>query len=173
MTRAEQIDAALKLLDPPRGERENWRKHIEEALNWQQTIFQNNADELKWAGSKEGKKALTRYVKALDEARRSYALLNPSIRGFLSLEMSSIEHDLVEAKAMQTHYSRPRKRPINKTAKAAVRDAGMLLIQCGLQAELDKTRKGKWHELAKVLADTRSDLRHYMDQFPWRKIGNK
>ncbi len=173
MTREQQISKALKLLDPPPHERENWRKHVEEALIWQQTVFQNKEDEIEWAGSKQGKKALTRYVDALREVRASYAALNPSIQRFLPQQMFSIEHNLIEAEAMQTHYSRPRRRPLNKTARAAVSSAGILLIQCGLQAELDNTRKGKWHELAKVLADTRSDLRHYMDQFPWRKTGNK
>ena len=171
MTHAQQISEALKVLDPPHDKREEWRKHVEEALNWQQTVFQSNADELKWADSKEGKKALTRYVKALREVRASYTALNPSIQRFLQLEMFSIEHDLIEAEAIQTHYApRLRRRPLNKTARAAVSSAGIVLVQCGLR--LDNTRKGKWHELAQVLAGTRSDLRHYMNQFPWREIGN-
>lgn len=56
MTRQQQITEALKLLDPPRDKREEWRKLVEETFNWQQTIFQNNAYELKWADSKQGKR---------------------------------------------------------------------------------------------------------------------
>ena len=171
MIRDQQIiDAALKVLDPPRAKREKWRKHIEEALNLQQ-FLQNNEDELEWAGSKQGKKALTRYVEALREVRASYAALNPSIQEFLPQQMFSIEDNIIGAEDMQTRYSRPRKRPVNKLARSAVGYAGVMLVLCGLQ--LDNTRNGKWHELAKVLADTRSDLRHYMDQFPWRETGNK
>src|SRR4029077_16644793 len=110
---------------------------------------------------KQGKAALARYIRDLRKLKASHAALNRSIRRFLQLEPSAIEFDIVEAQAMLVARGpRPRKRPVNKKARAAVAFARLLLERRG--CELTTSRKGKWPELANVLADTNSDLRHYM-----------
>jgi hypothetical protein len=54
----------------------------------------------------------------------------------------------------------PRKRPPNKSARLAVDLARNLLDQRG--CELTTERKGKWHLLSQVFAESSRDLRHHL-----------
>ena len=155
----EQLNEALSLLDPAPAEREKWRNQIQSALTNLEFLLRDESDELEEGlRSKQGKKALERYVRALREVRASYAALNPSIRGFLLLEASAVESDIVEAEAMVgARGPRARNRPTNKRARIAVELArGLLELRgCELTTRL-------WHRLAQILAGTDRDLRHHL-----------
>jgi hypothetical protein len=157
-----RFSKALAVLDPPPAEREKWRNQVHAMLDMQEFLFSDESDELEVGlGSRQGKAALARYIRALRAMRASYAALNPSIQRFLALVPAAIEHDIVEAGAMLVHKpSSPRKRPVNKRAQTAVGLARFLLEQRG--CELTTARKGKWHTLAQTLADTSRDLRHHL-----------
>ena len=141
----ERLSRALSVLDPPPVEREKWRKRLQSAFEMQRFLSSDERDELEIGiGSRQGKAALARYIRALREMRASYTALNASIQRFLALEASDIEHDIVEAGAMLNHKGpRPRKRPANRNARTATELARSLLSR----PELTTERKGKWHTL--------------------------
>jgi hypothetical protein len=56
---------------------------------------------------------------------------------------------------------RSRGRPSNTPARDAVELARRVLETCDL--ELTTTRKGQWHHLSQIFADTSRDLRHHLD----------
>jgi hypothetical protein len=168
MTPEQQIAAALEVLKPPPSERETWRKRIEEYLGLLTFLTANDDEDEQEVGTKRGQKQLTRYIDALSRARAARVALNPYMQQFLLVETSLIDDDIVEAKAMQTHYPLRRKgRPANKAAMVAVELAAFLLDERG--CELTMERGGKWHRLAKVFANTRGDLRDYLYEFHARR----
>ena len=158
----ERLNEALRLLDPPPAEREKWRELIHSMLTLRVFLFRDESDEVEEGlRSRQGKAALERYVRALREVQASYAALNPSIRRFLLLEAFAVESDIVEAEAMVGHCGpRARNRPANKRERTAVQLACFLLERRGY--ELTTMRKGRWHRLVQILADTDRDLRHYL-----------
>ena len=157
-----RVSKVIKLLDPPAGEREKWRKQVREMLELLELEKLAANDKLQVGiSSTQGKSALARYIRALREVQASYAALNPSIQQFLALKRFIIKHDIDEAGAMmKSGGPRPRKRPTNKRARFAVGLARGLLKQRG--CELTTGRLEKWHTLSQILADTRSDLRHHL-----------
>ena len=170
--RDNMVSRALAVLDPPAAERESCRKQIEQNLDlW---LTADEPDELDVGlRSTQGKAALKRYVTALRKVKVCYAALNPSIQRFLAIEEAAIEHDIAEATAMSVHTDRvkrvggkivtlprPSGQPANKTAQRAVGLAHFLLEQRG--CELTTERKGKWHLLSQIFADTSRDLRHHL-----------
>lgn len=56
---------------------------------------------------------------------------------------------------------RSRGRPADKTTRQWVELARLLLEMC--ECELTTVRKGKWHLLAQLFADTGRDIRHHLD----------
>jgi hypothetical protein len=158
----EQTSAAMRLLNPPPHDSARWRGNIQNTLALLDDLERKAGDELdEGLRSKQGKAALDRYISDLRKLKASHAALNRSIQRFLLLKPSVIESDIIEAEAMRVWFKPgPRKRPVNKRTRAAVGFARFYLEERG--CELTTAREGKWHELAKVLADTDRDLRHYM-----------
>ena len=165
---------ALAVLDPPELERETCRKQIEKVLDLWEFLTEPERDELEIGlHSKQGKAALKRYVTALRKVKVCYAALNPSIQRFLAIEAEAIVHDIAEATAMSVptdkvqrvggkivYLPRPSGQPANKKARRAVGLAHLLLVQRG--CEFTTNRKGKWHLLSQVFAETNRDLRHHL-----------
>jgi hypothetical protein len=163
MTRDEQIDAALALLDPPPHEREAWRHQIERALDsidWGCWM----AAGLKAPSTKKGKAALRRYVKALRELQKAYNALPSSLRPWFSLaEMAYvagtptvIDRELAKAEPLAKESAPPKRDAI--LGKAAAVAALKLLLLRGRKASL--TRGGEWERLGKVLANGAAVFEH-------------
>lgn len=152
----------MQLLDPSHTELESCRNLVENVLDMQEFLFRKETDELEVGlRSTQGKTDLKRYVAALRKVKVCYAALNPSIRRFLAVELSAIEHDIAEATAMSnTGLVRQRGQPGNKRARSAVELARFLLEQRG--CELTAERQSKWHLLSQIIAETRRDLRHHL-----------
>ena len=169
-----RVSKALAILDPPELERETCRKQIEKVLDLWEFLTEHERDELEIGlRSTQGKAALKRYVTALRKVKVCHVALNPSIQRFLAIEAEAIEHDIAEATAMSVHTDkvqrvggkivrlpRPSGQPANKNAQQAVDMARLLLEQRG--CELTTERKGKWHLLSQIFAETSRDLRHHI-----------
>jgi hypothetical protein len=156
MSRDEQIDAALAVLQPPPHEREEWRRQIEHTLDridwWCKT-----AAGFKAPHSKLGKAALWRYVKALRELQKAHDALPPPLRPWFSLaEMAHIagtptviDRELAMAESLLAKESAPPKRDA-VLGKAAAVAAEKLLLRRGRKPSL--TRGGEWERLGKALS---------------------
>jgi hypothetical protein len=152
-----RLSKALALLDPPPADREKWTKTIHEALDFLEFLDGGDVGppfERDIAG-------LTRYIAALHKLKASRAALDPSTHRFLTLgEVSVIEAEISEAGEMLKMSRRPGGQPANLRTRRAVRCAVMALERHGL--ELTTERKGKWHLLSQIFADTKRDLRHHL-----------
>ena len=153
MTRKQQIDEALVLLDPPQRERGEWQRQIEHTLD-SIDLRCRTAAGFKAPGTKLGKAALQRYVKALRELQKAYDALR-SLRPWFSLlaadtQESVIDRELDKAKKLLARESGPPKRDA-VLGKVAATAAYQLLRLRGSKPSL--TRSGKWEQLAKVLAN--------------------
>jgi hypothetical protein len=167
MTRGQQISKALELLEPPRGDRDEWRKLINDMIR-----FVENAA---WLHKRNrvlfSKTALEQYLDAMRRVHIARTALDPAIdHNFLPMVIIDLEIETAEGflREFLKQPSPPRNRPVNRTGRAAVMTAKLLLGK--RRFELTKERKGRWHMLAQVLANTSSDLRHYMS---WRKTDHK
>jgi hypothetical protein len=134
------VREALKLLDPPPSEREEWRRQIQHTLDridwWCKT-----AAGFKAPHSKPGKAALRRYVKAL----RAYDALLPPLRPWFSLaEMAYvagtptvIDRELAMAESLLAKESAPPKRDA-ALGKAAAAAAHRLMLLRGRKPSLTR-----------------------------------
>ena len=109
--------------------------------------------------SQDAREALERYQDAMRKAQTAHAALDPSIARQL-MPPVIVELEIKTTEELLSGSSRPANRPANKTAQAAVTTAKIFLGKRGFL--LTTTRKGKWHQLAQVLANTQSDLRHHI-----------
>jgi hypothetical protein len=159
-----RLSKALALLDPPPADRGRVAKNIQSALD----MLGRNGDDLEFERDSAG---LTRYINALRELKASRAALDPSIHRFLTLgeetvtlpfsgEVSVIEAEIREAEIMLEMCRRPGGHPANKWARKAVAMAGFVLEITGLERTTE--RKGKWHLLSQIFANTNRDLRHHL-----------
>jgi hypothetical protein len=163
-----RLSKALALLDPPPADRDRVAKKIQSVLD---DCSGKDHDELDFERNSAG---LTRYINALRELKASHAALDPSIHRFLTLgvkypsrwlgEVSDIEAELREAEIMLEICRRPSGQPTNKRARSAVIWAHVVLEGEGL--EVTTERKGKWHLLSQIFADTSRDLRHHLTAQP-------
>lgn len=159
MTRAQQITALLKLIERPPFEQKVWRKRIEWVLTQDRV-----RDDLEEAGTKDGRRKLSAYIKALRKVLDRRDALHAEIR-WLVLDRSAVEAEIAAAEALAKMIPpRKRRRPRDQRTKHAVFSAAVLLMQAGL--ELTKERKGKWHLASQVIAEkTDSDLRKHLDDY--------
>jgi hypothetical protein len=159
-----RLSRALALLDPPPADRERCSKNIQSALD----LLGRAGDELDFERDSAG---LTRYIAALRELKASRAALDPSTHRFLTLgeetvtfpfssEVSVIEAEVREAEIMLKMCRRPSGHPTNKWVRKAVGWAEIVLMTRGLEPTTE--RKGKWHLLSQIFADTKRDLRHHL-----------
>jgi hypothetical protein len=156
VTRAEQIDAVLALLEPPPSERGGWRRQIEHVLGSIDWRCKTEAG-FKAPVSKKGKPALRCYVKALGQLQAAYDALPLSMRPWFSLSESAyvagkpsvIDRELAKAEPLLAKSVPPKRDAV--LGKAAVAAAYHLLLLRGHKPNL--TRGGKWERLAKVLAN--------------------
>jgi hypothetical protein len=157
MTHAEQIEAALKLLDPPPGEREEWRcqiEHMLDSIDWRC----RTAAGLKAPSTKKGKAALRRYVKALHQLQNAYNALPSSLRPWFSLAETAyvtgtptvIDRELAKAELLAKESAPPKRDAILGKAAADATDRLLLLLR-GRKPSL--TRGGEWERVGKVLAN--------------------
>jgi hypothetical protein len=157
MTRDEQIDAALALLEPPPHEREAWRHEIEsmlDSIDW----WCKMAAGIKAPATKPGKAALQAYVNALRQLQKAYDALPPQLRPWFSLAEVAyvagtptvIDRELAKAEPFLAKESAPPKRDalLGKAATAAAHR--LLLLRRGREPRL--TRGGEWERLGKALS---------------------
>jgi hypothetical protein len=136
-----RLSKALALLDPPPADRDRVAKKIQSVLD---DCSGKDHDELDFERNSAG---LTRYINALRE-----------------FEVSDIEAELREAEIMLEICRRPSGQPTNKRARSAVIWAHVVLEGEGL--EVTTERKGKWHLLSQIFADTSRDPRHHLTAQP-------
>lgn len=160
MTRDEQIDAALMLLDPPMPEHEAWRhriEHILDSLDWQCKVVAG----FKAPSTKPGKAALQAYVKALRQLQKKYAALPPELRPWFSLAVTAnltvVERELAKAEPLLPKGPALPKRDAI-LGKAATLAACRLLLLRGRKPSL--TRDGEWEQLGKILSNGASVFEH-------------
>ena len=158
MTRKQQIDEALVLLDPPQRERGEWQRRIEHALDSLDWRCRTAAG-LKAPGTKLGKAALRRYVKALRELQKAYDALPPQLRPWFSLAELAyvagtptvIDRELAKAEPLLARESAPPKRDAILGKAAAAFAHRLLLLRRGREPSL--TRGGEWEKLGKVFSN--------------------
>jgi hypothetical protein len=143
-----RLSKALALFDPPPAHRDRVAKNI------QATLDQDIEPEFEWDSA-----GMTRYFAALRELLASRAALHPTTDGFL-WDASVIKMEIREAEIMLEMRRRPSGQPPNERARRAVNLAGRLLMAEG--HKLTTERKGKWHLLSQIVADTDRDLRHHL-----------
>jgi hypothetical protein len=166
------VRRALAVIDPLPTERESCRKLVQTALEILEFIASDQGDDLALGvNTSKDKAALARYVTALRKVQVCHAALNPEVQSLLALKASTIEADIVDVAEFLTLLSRlrprPSKRPPNKGAPRAVSAARFVLEQ--RRCELTTERRGKWHLLSQVFANTSRDLRHHLTAALTRK----
>ena len=166
MTKDQQIQEALKLLDPPAAEREECLHEIHRALgrveNFTAFARSSRASRLKKGG-------LLPYHAALRRLLRAFDSLDPAIKPWLSLAhpayttRARIEAEIAKTEAFLKQPPAPPRRDgsRNKAAAAAAYD---LLTWRGHNPTV--TREGTWEELAQILAGDRTvDLFEHLRKF--------
>jgi hypothetical protein len=146
-----RLSKALALLDPPPADRDRVAKNIQSALD---SVDRDSKPEFEWDSV-----GMARYIAALRELLASRAALHPTTDGFL-WDASVIRMEIREAEIMLEMRRRPGGHPPNKWVRKAVGWASFVLEIEGL--ELTTERKGKWHLLSQIFADTNRDLRHHL-----------
>jgi len=82
------------------------------------------------------------------------------IPGFIPPAGSGRFLGIVDLPPRRLNAAHWRDRPVNELARAAVGAAHVLLLERGYKVTTE--RKGKWHALSRILADTDKDLRHHL-----------
>jgi hypothetical protein len=148
-----RVGKAMAALGPQPAHEERLANLVRDAL----TSVEDEAGELEWERDAAG---LKRYISALRELKASHTALDLSIQWFLKPLPNDIELEIREASIMLEMSHRSRGRPASERVRRAVMWAGIIIQTCGLELTLE--RKGKWHLLSQVLADTDGDLRHHL-----------
>jgi hypothetical protein len=160
--RAEQVNRALAVLELPL-EDEKCRQLVLFVIRSLEREL-DEFDELSAAlDSKRSRASLERYLKALRRAHACRVALDPSIPAeFFRVDVVSDELDFLETILKKPKRPRrPSGRPVDEVTRNAVAAARLLLEMHRLEPTTD--RKGKWHRLAQIFADTERDLRHHLD----------
>ena len=162
MTRAEQIDAAIKLLKPANRSQRRWRGNIAAMLALIDGKIASDKEDRIITGNKA---ALRRYIKALHKVRSAYAALDAPMGHWFKLG-TVIEHDIAEAKALLESPA-PRGRAMQHRDRGAVMMAYILLEQRGYERNV--TRGGRWERLAQILANKNDRMTDQMAV--WKRTG--
>jgi hypothetical protein len=162
VTRDQQIAEALKLLDPPRGERAYWQARVKGALACVcDATVGIEADRV--IRSKAGKKALRHHITVLRQA----LLLVPTA-SFAAM----VKDEIATRESLLAKPPHLRRRPVNKTAEIAVALAWLLLSVRGIQPTV--TRGREWDRLSGILlGDTGTDLLNMMRRFKRKRADAK
>jgi hypothetical protein len=148
----DKLSKALAILDPPPAHRESWRKKVHSVLAMQQMLAAKDEPE-------SDRNGLARYIAALRKVQAIHAARQePSL-----LRASAIDSEIAEAEwTLATQPRRPGGRPPDKATKLAVEWTRLVLEMCACEPTTE--RKGKWHRLAQLWADTDRDLRRHLEE---------
>ncbi len=168
MTRAQQIDTALKVLAPPRYKRKHCRSNIEYMLDDVQA-FSGTSAELRATRSKRTARAWRSYHLAVVRLRATHiALLATGWGGFI--ELADIERAIQKTTPEECDVRRRAQEMWASLGgleqKRAVENAYDLLTQWRGDEKLVTTRRGKWWRLAAILyGEPDADLFRYLRTF--------
>ncbi len=179
LSRAQQIEEALTLLDPPPKELNEWQQWVEHALDVVD-LRSRLVRSLKGPISKQGKLEVRRYRNALLRVRAAHRGFDPAVRPWFSLlaadtQEAVIEREIARADSLLRLPARPSGGKDASRAKAAVALAHSLLVhRFGLervtttrpprQPSDEHDRRGEaWARLSAVLlGDRKADLYEHM-----------
>lgn len=161
MTRAQQIAAALKVLDPPAARRDECRREIELVLD----LVTKRASDIrafKVFGSKKSRGDLRRYAQHLRAAQRIIRRLDPAIRPWFSYFLGALGQEIKTAEQWASDPSPKRDAVL---VKAALEPTERMLRRWGHKVTLGRT--GKWARLIKIAANTHNDVLRHMSTY-WK-----
>lgn len=176
MTRAQQIEAALELISPPPGRRDQCRGNIEYMLDDMAAVSGSNAD-LKSIRAKAGARAWEAYHRALCRLLVTHdKLAAAGWGGYSQIERAAIERTISATTPEQYRRKRARHEAYachpghlpsdGREQTLAVALAYDLLMQWWGSEFITTTRKGPWWRLSAIFyGDPDADLFRYLRAF--------